>query len=88
MSTTSIIFWVVVIGAIFGYMWYQGQITRLADYIRATREELIKCTWPTFDELKGQTALIFVAIALVGGFTMVIDFISLHVLQFMFRLVS
>jgi hypothetical protein len=33
------------------------------------REELKKCTWPTWEELKGSTVLIMISIALLGGFT-------------------
>ena len=38
-----------------------------------TREELRKCSWPTWEELKGSTALIIVMIGLLGGFVVVID---------------
>jgi preprotein translocase subunit SecE len=67
--------WAVLIGAVFGYLWWQGQIQNLAVYIAQTREELRKCTWPTWDELKGSTALIMVMIALLGGFIMLTDFL-------------
>jgi len=40
-----------------------------------TREELRKCTWPTYDELKGSTVVVMVAIALIGAFTVGIDFV-------------
>ena len=69
----SIIFWVVVVGAIFAYLWWQGQIRQLATYVQETREELKKCSWPTWVELKGSTALIMVSIALMGAFTEVLD---------------
>jgi preprotein translocase subunit SecE len=72
-SNTSIIVWAVVIGAIFGYLWWQGQIRRLADYIIETREELKKCSWPTWTELKGSTVLIAICIALLGAFTTILD---------------
>jgi len=68
-----IIVWAVVIGGVFGLLWWQGQIQRLALYVAQTREELRKCTWPTVEELKGQTALIFIMIALLGGFIVLID---------------
>jgi len=34
---------------------------------------LKKCSWPTWVELKGSTALIMVSIALMGAFTEVLD---------------
>jgi preprotein translocase subunit SecE len=64
---------VVVVLAVFGVLWWQGQITRLAAYIRETRVELEKCSWPTWEELKGSTVLVFISIALLGGFTYVVD---------------
>ncbi len=61
------------IGVLFGYLWWQGQIKRLATYILETREELKKCSWPTWDELKGSTVVITISIALLGGFVYVVD---------------
>lgn len=72
---TKILIWVVVIGALFGLLWWQGQIRRLSVYFQETREELRKCSWPTLEELKGSTALVIVSIALLGAFTVVVDFI-------------
>jgi preprotein translocase SecE subunit len=70
-----IIVWAVVIGAVFGYLWWQGQVQRLAVYITETREELRKCAWPNWEELQGSTVLITVMIAILGGFVVVIDMI-------------
>jgi preprotein translocase subunit SecE len=72
-SWTKILIWATVIGAIFAYLWWQGQIKRLADYVLETREELKKCSWPTWDELKGSTVVITISIALLGGFVYVVD---------------
>ena len=75
MSNTSIIVWAVVIVGIFAYLWWQGQVRRFADYVLETREELKKCSWPSWDELKGSTVLIGITIALLGAFTVVVDLI-------------
>jgi preprotein translocase SecE subunit len=72
---TKILIWVVVIGALFGLLWWQGQIRALSVYIQETREELRKCSWPTVEELKGSTALVIVSIGLLGAFTVAVDFI-------------
>jgi len=64
-----------VILAVFGLLWWQGQIQRLAVYVAETREELRKCSWPTWDELKGSTALISIMILLLGTFVVVVDLI-------------
>jgi preprotein translocase subunit SecE len=72
-SWTKIAIWAAAIGAIFAYLWWQGQIRRLAAYVLETREELKKCSWPTWDELKGSTVVIAISIALLGGFTWAVD---------------
>jgi preprotein translocase subunit SecE len=70
---TTILIWTAVIGVVFGLLWWQGQIQRLAVYVEETREELRKCSWPTWQELKGSTLLIAITIALLGLFVVVID---------------
>jgi preprotein translocase subunit SecE len=77
---TNIIFWAVIVGAVFAYLWWQGQVRQLAVYVQETREELKKCSWPTWVELKGSTALIMVSIALMGAFTETVD----RILYFIF----
>ena len=69
----------VVVGVVFGYLWWQGQIKRLAGYCQETMVELQKCTWPTWDELKGSTALIIIMIVLLGAFIVLIDTILAQV---------
>jgi preprotein translocase subunit SecE len=72
-SNTSIIIWSVVIGAAFAYLWWKGELRRLTIYVQETREELKKCSWPTWQELKGSTVLIAISIGLLGAFTFVVD---------------
>ena len=67
--------WAVVIVALFGYLWWQGQIKRLAVYVQETREELKKCSWPTWVELRGSTLLIITMVALLGIFVFIVDHI-------------
>ena len=67
--------WVLVVGGAFAYAWRQGHLLRLANYVRETREELRKCTWPTKEELKGSTVVVMISIALLGGFTVAVDFV-------------
>ena len=62
-----------VLGAVFAVMWWQGQLKRFADYVQQTREELRKCNWPSWDELKGSTVVVMISIILLGGFTMAVD---------------
>jgi preprotein translocase subunit SecE len=70
---TTIAISTVVVLAVFGYLWWQGQIQRLAVYVQETREELRKCSWPSWEELKGSTLLIALTVAFLGVFVVVID---------------
>ena len=79
-SYGSTVIWVCVIGAAFAFLWYKGYLARLTNYVQLTREELRKCSWPTWTELKGSTVVIFISIALLGGFTVVVDFVLSRVL--------
>jgi preprotein translocase subunit SecE len=65
--------WVLVIGAIFLYTWRKGHLARLTAYTGETREELRKCTWPTMEELRGSTVVVFVAMALLATYTVGVD---------------
>jgi preprotein translocase subunit SecE len=78
-SNTEILILAVVIGGVFGLLWWQGQLQRIAVYVQETREELKKCSWPTWDELKGSTLLIAIAIVLMGIFTFVMDQILIFI---------
>ena len=62
-------------------LWWGGQLARLANYIRETRLELEKCSWPTWDELRGSTLVVFISIALLGLFTMVVDWVFANVIS-------
>ena len=72
MKLTNLI-WVAVVAAIFGVLWWRGQLQRFSTYWRQTVGELKKCTWPTWDELKGSTVVVMVAIVLLGLFTFLVD---------------
>ncbi len=76
---TTILIWTAVVGVVFGLLWWQGQIQRLAVYVEETREELRKCSWPTWQELKGSTLLIAITIAVLGLFVVVIDQVLIHI---------
>jgi preprotein translocase subunit SecE len=65
--------WVVLIGGVFGYLWWQGQIQQLGLYVAQTREELKKCAWPSWEELKGSTVLIIVMTGLLGAYIYLLD---------------
>lgn len=79
-SYGSILIWACVILAVFAFLWYKGHLARFVNYVQLTREELRKCSWPTWTELRGSTVVIFIAIVLLGGFTVVVDFVFARVL--------
>ena len=60
---------------VFALLWRKGQFASLANYFRETKEELRKCSWPTVEELKGSTVVVLVALVLLGGFTVGVDFV-------------
>jgi len=76
-----IIITVVIAFAIFVWLWRRGSFLRVSGFFKETEEELRKCTWPSWDELKGSTIVVLVAIALLGAFTVGIDFVVAWVIQ-------
>ena len=84
-DTVWIIIWAVIIGGTFAWLWRAGHLARSADYVRLTREELRKCTWPSWDELKGSTVVVGISIIILGGFTVGVDFIFSLVIRFISR---
>jgi preprotein translocase subunit SecE len=69
----EIAIWAGAIAVTFAVLWYTGNLVKLRNYVLETREELRKCTWPTWDELKGSTVLVFISVILLGVFTVAID---------------
>jgi len=78
-----IIIWGAAIAAVFGILWYTGSLARLRNYVLETREELRKCTWPTWEELKGSTVLVVLCIVMLTAFTWVIDLVLVNVVRWM-----
>jgi len=74
--------WIIILSVVavglFGWLWRAGHLVRFANYIRETKEELRKCSWPTWEELKDSTIVVSVAIFLLGGFTVAVDAIFLN----------
>ena len=56
-------------------LWRQGAFLRLSNYWNETKEELKKCTWPTWEELTGSTAVVIVSVGVLGGFTVGVDYL-------------
>ena len=60
---------------VFTILWRKGAFLRLSNYWRETMEELHKCTWPTWEELSGSTAVVIVSVGVLGGFTIGVDYL-------------
>ena len=75
MNYLGIIIGITIAIVVFALLWRKGQFVTIANYVRETKEELRKCTWPTVEELKGSTVVVLVALALLGGFTVAVDFV-------------
>jgi preprotein translocase subunit SecE len=74
--------WGAVVGTIFVVLWRKGYLLQLTNYVQQTREELRKCTWPTWDELKGSTVVVAISILILGGFIVLIDQVFFRVFMF------
>ena len=72
-DTIWIIIWAAVVGGVFAWLWRAGHLARFAEYAKQTREELRKCTWPTWDELKGSTVVVSISILILGLFIVAVD---------------
>ena len=84
-DTTWITIWAAVILGVFAWLWRAGHLMRFAAYVQQTREELRKCTWPSWEELKGSTVVVFISIVILGGFTVIVDQIFFR-LFYLFKL--
>ncbi len=84
MNNYSIYIWIGLLAVVFVILWRKGQLLRLRNYCEETREELKKCTWPTWNELKGSTVVVMIAIILLGGFTFAAD----AVFSFLVRIIT
>ncbi len=65
--------WVIVVGSVFAFLWWKGYLVQLRTYVAQTREELRKCTWPSWEELKGSTLVVAISIVILGLFTVLVD---------------
>ena len=73
----------VVLTGVFFYLLREGYFLRVSTYWRETMEELKKCTWPTWEELKGSTVLVTLCIVLLGGFTVAVDYVAAGLITYL-----
>jgi preprotein translocase subunit SecE len=58
-----------------------GYFLKVSAYWAEMMEEMRKCTWPTWDELLGSTVLTTVSVAIIGGFTVGVDYICSNIIK-------
>jgi preprotein translocase subunit SecE len=68
-------------GVAFVILWQKGYLIQVRDYVNLTWDELRKCSWPSWQELKGSTVVVTISIIILGGFTIIVDSIFFRVLQ-------
>jgi preprotein translocase SecE subunit len=73
--------WTAVIGGVFAFLWSKGYLVKIRNYIAETQEELKKCSWPSREELKGSTVVIVITTALLGLFTVGVDWILSNLMR-------
>ena len=83
---TQIGIWTGVVAVLFAILWFTGNLAKIRTYVLETREELRKCTWPTWEELRGSTVLVMISIFLLGLFTVVIDQILFVLVNWMVKI--
>lgn len=67
------IFWIALVLALFVWMWRTGKLLKIKTYVGETKEELGKCTWPTWGELKQHIVVVLISSVLLAMFTVLAD---------------
>ena len=71
----------VLVMALFVLALRAGYFLKISAYWGEMMEEMRKCTWPTWDELLGSTVLVSVATAMIGGFTVGVDWVCSQIIK-------
>ncbi|MCC5849515.1 MAG: preprotein translocase subunit SecE [Verrucomicrobia bacterium] len=58
-----------------------GPIARLSTFVKDVQAELLKCTWPTWPELRQSTVVVIISFLLLGLFVSVSDVILRALVQ-------
>ena len=82
----SLIVWVAIGAAVFAFLWWKGYLLQLRNYVLETREELKKCTWPSWGELKGSTVVVMISVVILGVFTVGVDFLLTLMVQWVTKI--
>jgi preprotein translocase subunit SecE len=65
-----------------------GWIDRSSAFLREVRSEMAKVTWPTGNELKGQTLVVIIAVLLIAAFIGLVDLILNNTIRLLITAIS
>ena len=69
------VFWPALILAVFIWLWRTGKLAGIRNSILETKEQLDKCTWPTWNELRQHIVVVLISSFLLAVFTVAADFV-------------
>ncbi len=60
-------------------------LARFATFLAGVREEIRQVTWPARPEVLGSALVVFVGVALLGGYISLVDFLLSHAVRVFLR---
>jgi preprotein translocase subunit SecE len=61
---------------------------KTSTFLREVRSEMGKVTWPTANELKGQTLVVIIAVLVIAGFIGLVDLILNNTIRLLITTIS
>ncbi len=62
--------------------------SRVRIFVVEIKDELVKATWPTWEELRASTVVVILASVILGAFTSISDFALYNFVDLFTRMVS
>ena len=66
----------------------KGLWSQAGAFLKDVRVEMTKVTWPTWEELKGQTIVVIVAVLLIAAFIGSVDLVLSNLIEMLVRTLS
>jgi preprotein translocase subunit SecE len=63
----------------------QQLVSKGSAFLKDVRVEMTKVTWPTWEELKGQTVVVIVAVLLISAFIGAVDLVLSNLIKVLVR---
>jgi preprotein translocase subunit SecE len=60
-------------------------VAKTSAFLKDVRVEMTKVTWPTWEELKGQTLVVIVAVLLISAFIGAVDLVLSNLIKVLVR---